>query len=90
MRHRVLATFHGHGEGVRGGAVAVGRSALVLAVVLQRDAAEVEPAFVVLRPAAGFLQAAVLLLPIQPGGRPAGTARTSAQTGSCTDDRLMV
>lgn len=63
---RVGPTFHCHGEGVHGGAVAVGRPALVLAVVLQADAVEVEPAVVVLQPSARFLQAAILLLPLHP------------------------
>lgn len=66
-------TFHGHGEGVGGGAVAVGRPALVLAVVRQLHAAEAEVMFVVGHLGAGLLQSAVLLLPLHRRSRPADT-----------------
>lgn len=69
----MFCTFHSHGEGVRGGAVAVERSALVLAVIFQGDAAEVKPAVVDFQLAACFLQATVLLFPFHARSRSADT-----------------
>lgn len=62
-----MLTFHSHGEGVCGEAVAVPRLALVLAVIVQTDALEVEPAVVLVLLSAGFLQTAIFLLPLHLG-----------------------
>lgn len=59
-----MLTFHSHGEGVRGEAVAVPRLAFVLAVIVQADVLEVEPAVVLVCTPAGFLQTPILLLPL--------------------------
>lgn len=67
----LFLTFHSHGEDVGGDAVAVGRLALVLAVVGQLDAAEAEAMFVHGHIGAGLLQSAVLLLPLHRRSRPA-------------------
>lgn len=69
----LFLTFHSHGEGVGGDAVAVGRLALVLAVVGQLDAAEAEVMFVAGHLGAGLLQSAVLLLPLHRRSRSAET-----------------
>lgn len=72
-------TFHGDGEGVRGGAVAVEGSALVLAVVLLRDAVEAQPAVVAVQLGARLVQAAVLLLPLHLRRGPADTRRRTSE-----------
>lgn len=62
-----MLTFHSHGEGVRGEAMAVPCLALVLAIIVQADALEVEPAVVLIRPPTGFLLTPILLLPFHLG-----------------------
>lgn len=66
-------TFHGDGEGVRGRAVVVGGLTLVLSVVFQGDAVEVEPAAVVFLSGACIRQAAVFLLPFHLWSRSSDT-----------------
>lgn len=68
-----------------GVAVAVGRPALVLAVVGQLDAVELELVLVTGRLAAGLLQSAVLLLPCHHRGWPAGGDRASKEFGGAVD-----
>lgn len=77
----MFLTFHSHGEGAGGGAVAVGRLALVLAVVGQLDAVEAEVMFVVGHLGARLLQSAVLLLPLHRGSRPADTETPAGFVG---------
>lgn len=60
----LCVTFHTDSEGVCRGAVDVDGSALVLAVVLQRDGVEVKPAVTHLLLATRVVQAPVLLLPL--------------------------
>lgn len=62
-----MLTFHGHGEGVHAEAVGVPRIALVLAVIVQADALEVEPAVVLVRLPTGVQQTPILLLPLHLG-----------------------
>lgn len=74
----LCVTFHRHSEGVCGGAVDVEGSALVLSVVLQRDAVEVKPAVTHLPLAARLVQGPVLLLPFH---LRSGSADTEIRTG---------
>lgn len=83
-------TFHSDREGVRDGAVAVGGSALVLAVVLLGDAAEVKPAVITLQLATRLIQATVLLLPFHLWSGSADTETRIKKKNRGTEERKEV